>query len=101
MQKGFDLEAAAADESILLLWSELSGQGREHELDYNTFASVPDKRTRKMGKLFAQWVPTWLIIGVYNKLARLEGHDQSKSRGYSQKAECLSGRVSVCLAVRS
>jgi hypothetical protein len=29
----------------------------------------------KWGNFLAQWVPTWLIIGVYNKLVKLEGHD--------------------------
>lgn len=36
----------------------------------------------KWGNFVAQWVPTWLIIGLYNKLVKLEGHDQS-DRGYS------------------
>jgi hypothetical protein len=32
-----------------------------------------------------QWVPTWLIIGLYNKLVKLEGHDQSdRGDGYSR-----------------
>jgi hypothetical protein len=31
----------------------------------------------KWGSFIAQWVPTWLIIGVYNKLVKLEGHDQT------------------------
>jgi hypothetical protein len=31
----------------------------------------------KWGNFIAQWVPTWLIIGVYNKLVKLEGHDQA------------------------
>jgi hypothetical protein len=31
----------------------------------------------KWGNFIAQWVPTWLIIGVYNKLVKLEGHDQT------------------------
>ena len=31
----------------------------------------------KWGNFIAQWVPTWLIIGLYNKLVKLEGHDQS------------------------
>jgi hypothetical protein len=31
----------------------------------------------KWGNFVAQWVPTWLIIGVYNKLVKLEGHDQT------------------------
>lgn len=30
----------------------------------------------KWGNFIAQWVPTWLIIGVYNKMTKLEGHDQ-------------------------
>jgi hypothetical protein len=29
----------------------------------------------KWGNFIAQWVPTWLIIGVYNKIVKLEGHD--------------------------
>ena len=36
----------------------------------------------KWGNFVAQWVPTWLIIGLYNKLVKLEGHDQT-DRGYS------------------
>jgi hypothetical protein len=31
----------------------------------------------KWGNFIAQWVSTWLIIGVYNKLVKLEGHDQT------------------------
>jgi hypothetical protein len=31
----------------------------------------------KWGNFIAQWVPTWLIIGVYNKLVKIEGHDYS------------------------
>ena len=40
----------------------------------------------KWGNFIGQWVPTWLIIGLYNKLVKLEGHDrydrgrQSESR---------------------
>lgn len=30
----------------------------------------------KWGNFVAQWVPTWLIIGLYNKLIKLEGHDR-------------------------
>jgi hypothetical protein len=30
----------------------------------------------KWGNFIAQWVPTWLLIGVYNKLVKLEGHDR-------------------------
>jgi hypothetical protein len=32
----------------------------------------------KWGNFIAQWVPTWLIIGVYNKLVKLE--EQSTER---------------------
>jgi hypothetical protein len=30
----------------------------------------------KWGNFIAQWVPTLLVMGVYNKLVKLEGHDQ-------------------------
>ena len=29
----------------------------------------------KWGNFIAQWVPTWLIIGLYNKMVKLERHD--------------------------
>ena len=32
----------------------------------------------KWGNFIAQWVPTWLIIGLYNKLVKLEGHDRDQ-----------------------
>ena len=31
----------------------------------------------KWGNFIAQWVPTWLIIGLYNKMVKLEGHDKT------------------------
>jgi hypothetical protein len=34
----------------------------------------------KWGNFIAQWVPTWLIIGLYNKLVKLEGHDRYRRR---------------------
>jgi hypothetical protein len=37
----------------------------------------------KWGNFIAQWVPTWLIIGMYNKLVKLEGHDQSDRGGHN------------------
>lgn len=30
----------------------------------------------KWGNFIAQWAPALLIIGVYNKLVKLEGHDR-------------------------
>jgi hypothetical protein len=36
----------------------------------------------KWGNFVAQWVPTWLVIGLYNKLVKVEGHDQT-DRGYA------------------
>ena len=35
----------------------------------------------KWGNFIAQWVPTWLIIGLYKKLVKLEGHGQSHRGG--------------------
>ena len=40
----------------------------------------------KWGNFIAQWVPTWLIIGVYNKMVKLEGHDRF-DRGQINEAE--------------
>jgi len=37
----------------------------------------------KWGNFIAQWVPTWLIIGLYNKLVKLEGHDQTDRGTYA------------------
>jgi hypothetical protein len=40
----------------------------------------------KWGHFIAQWVPAWLIIGVYNKLVKLEGHkrgEPAENRGYT------------------
>ena len=34
----------------------------------------------KWGNFIAQWVPTWLIIGLYNKLVKLES--RYHHRGY-------------------
>jgi len=31
----------------------------------------------KWGNFVAQWVPTWLIIGLYNKMVKVQGHDQT------------------------
>lgn len=39
----------------------------------------------KWGNFIAQWVPTWLIIGVYNKLVKLEGHDQTDTGDMREK----------------
>jgi hypothetical protein len=35
----------------------------------------------KWGNFIAQWVPTWLMIGVYNKIVKLQDHDQIGRRG--------------------
>lgn len=31
----------------------------------------------KWGNFIGQWVPTWLIIGLYNKLVKVQGHDMT------------------------
>ena len=37
----------------------------------------------KWGNFIAQWAPTWLIVGLYNKLVKLEGHDFKDRTGSS------------------
>ena len=29
----------------------------------------------KSGNFIVQWVPTWLILGLYNKVVKVQGHD--------------------------
>jgi hypothetical protein len=41
----------------------------------------------KWGNFIAQWVPTWLIIGVYNKLVKLEGHDRASAQMTQEPGE--------------
>jgi hypothetical protein len=61
------LLAAAVGAMGLSLVSQLGGRG-------------------KWGNFLAQWVPTILVMGVYNKLVKLEGHDQ-RDRGSDTRAE--------------
>ena len=44
----------------------------------------------KWGNFIGQWVPTWLIIGLYNKLVKVEGHDR-----YDRGDHNNSGRSQV------
>jgi hypothetical protein len=44
----------------------------------------------KWGNFIAQWVPTWLIIGLYNKLVKLEGHDRY-DRGHDDELRLTPG----------
>ena len=40
----------------------------------------------KWGNFIAQWVPTIIVMGVYNKLVKLEGHDR-RERGQGNTSE--------------
>jgi CBS domain-containing protein len=46
----------------------------------------------KWGNFVAQWAPTWLILGLYNKLVKLEGHDRA-DRGEHSVSQDDSGRL--------
>ena len=39
------------------------------------------------GNFIAQWVPTWLIIGLYNKLVKLEGHQRQRDDDWKRIAD--------------
>ena len=49
----------------------------------------------KWGNFIAQWVPTILIMGVYNKLVKLEGHDQTDREwgSHERKAANFPGGI--------
>jgi hypothetical protein len=40
----------------------------------------------KWGYFIAQWVPTWLIIGLYNKLVKLDGHQRHRDDDWQRIA---------------
>jgi len=44
----------------------------------------------KWGNFIAQWVPTLLVMGIYNKLVKLEGHDQ-QDRGQRTRGGSRTG----------
>jgi hypothetical protein len=47
----------------------------------------------KWGNFIAQWVPTLLIMGVYNKLVKTAGHDQQdRGAGRREQAAGISNR---------
>ena len=51
----------------------------------------------KWGNFIAQWVPTWLIIGLYNKLVKLEGHDRyQRGRDDDWERIAAKGRTRQC-----
>jgi hypothetical protein len=65
---------AVALGAIGLLMSQLGGRG-------------------KWGNFIAQWVPTLLIMGVYNKLVKTAGHDQQdRGAGRREQAAGISNR---------
>jgi hypothetical protein len=41
----------------------------------------------KWGNFIAQWVPTWLIIGLYNKLVKLDGHQRRRDNDWKRIAD--------------
>ena len=56
----------------------------------------------KWGNFIAQWVPTRLIIGLYNKLVKLEGHDQyDPARNVTARAIAARSSKSNTAAARS
>jgi hypothetical protein len=46
------------------------------------FIVTGDGSRKKWGNLIAQWVPTWLVIGLYNKVVKLEGRDETDRGTY-------------------
>jgi hypothetical protein len=45
----------------------------------------------KWGNFIAQWVPTWLIMGLYNKIVKLDGHDHADQGANEQIGEYRCG----------
>ena len=52
----------------------------------------------KWGNFVGQWVPTWLLIGLYNKLVKVEGHDQfDRADGHGSCGSFASGAAQTQL----
>jgi len=50
----------------------------------------------KWGNFFAQWVPTIISMGIYNKLVKLEGHDRyDRGQGNGSKRQGDTARSAV------
>ena len=45
----------------------------------------------KWGNFIAQWVPTWLMIGLYNKLVKVEGHSQTDRESQTNRKPPRTG----------
>ena len=58
--------------SDFFLWTALGAVGVSFLLQ------LANKRERSL--FFGQWVPTILLLGVYNKIVKVAGHDQQDSR---------------------
>ena len=50
---------------------------------------------RDQALFVGQWVPTFLLLGVYNKLVKLHGSDRQDPANASANSESQPGRVPV------
>jgi hypothetical protein len=48
-------------------------------------------RNKHASIFFGQWAPSLLVIGLYNKLVKLEGHDQ-EDKGKDEKGKSTQHR---------
>lgn len=44
------------------------------------------QRRKGWANFVGEWVPTFLLLGIYNKLVKLEGSDQTSSNRLSQQS---------------
>jgi hypothetical protein len=64
----------------------LFGNGWSH----GSFTFVSGGRGREMGKFHRAVVPTWLIIGLYNKVVNGEGHIKWSAGLFPLRSRILS-----------
>jgi hypothetical protein len=53
----------------------------------------------KWGNFIAQWVPTWLTIGMYNNLVKLEGRERRRRAGEHQSQLSRADEVNVTKSI--
>ena len=55
-------------------------------IGYEALTAMRSGWQRKWGNFIAQWVPTWLIFGLYNKLVKLEGQQRRRDEDWQRIA---------------
>jgi hypothetical protein len=60
--------------SDLWLWASIASMAASFGLQLSS-----NKKTKAVSNFIGQWAPTLLILGLYNKLVKVAGHDRASA----------------------